>query len=838
MVVSPCRFFKRYTWCLVFVLILPPLMESGYAQTFPFTNYSVNDGLASSLLYSIGQDRTGYLWLGTEAGISLFDGTTFHDLPIHDPHFNGFIQCMLYDSRGRMWIGTKSGFFCLEKTNSWSVKWKGLNRISIQAMEEDDHGAIWFGTPSGVYSYKNNRLDHANFFTSLSVKAIHCDGNGTLWFGTREGIVVETPPNSKKISSGELPKQYSVSDITEDREGCLWFATSEGLAQYNGRSWNFFTTQDGLFRSHIQSVHADSRNAIWCGTAKGLARFDGEFWQTFKIEQGLPNNDILTIFEDAEGVLWFGTRYGLSKLPHLALPYLNTAHGLPAKTVFAIHQDREGNYWFGTYGGGLGKYDGKTWTTYTEEDGLPFNWVNSIEEDRNGYLWISTRRGLCRFDGQTFTVPNHECPISKTVIHTSYQDNQEQLWFGSSKGICKYDGKTWQSLAQENGLIHNEVLAMAQDNKGTLWIGTQHGLTRYNRGRWAPFSLHQDSSCTILTIFEDASGNMWFGTQNSGVFQYDGKTVTQYLPQNGLPDRTVYSITQLDKDMYFGTNNGIVRYNGDSFVTYTVHDGLPTNEMCRGACYVDRKGDAWFGTVNGVVRLNANLLPEKQIPPQIHITDARLLADKQTVENKGILKPIQNYIKFNYCGINTSNPHNLAYAYRLNGVDKTWHRTKEQSVIYPNLPSGQFTFQVKAQNQSGMWSEQTASFHFTIQQAFLDSWLFKGLVLFGFLGFMAFLFYFITRLRYERKLEELIEQRTAELQILRGIIPICSHCKKIRNDEGYWETVENYITQHSEAYFSHGICPVCLQKHYPKYAAKKEESLINLPQGREGDQEE
>lgn len=58
----------------------------------------------------------------------------------------------------------------------------------------------------------------------------------------------------------------------------------------------------------------------------------------------------------------------------------------------------------------------------------------------------------------------------------------------------------------------------------------------------------------------------------------------------------------------------------------------------------------------------------------------------------------------------------------------------------------------------------------------------------------------------------------AEIKILRGIVPICMHCKEIRDDKGYWNQLEKYISEHSEVQFSHGICDKCLKKHYPEEA--------------------
>ena len=63
-----------------------------------------------------------------------------------------------------------------------------------------------------------------------------------------------------------------------------------------------------------------------------------------------------------------------------------------------------------------------------------------------------------------------------------------------------------------------------------------------------------------------------------------------------------------------------------------------------------------------------------------------------------------------------------------------------------------------------------------------------------------------------------LEQALSEVKVLRGFIPICASCKKIRDDKGYWQQIETYIQERSEALFSHGICKDCMKKHYPDYA--------------------
>ena len=75
----------------------------------------------------------------------------------------------------------------------------------------------------------------------------------------------------------------------------------------------------------------------------------------------------------------------------------------------------------------------------------------------------------------------------------------------------------------------------------------------------------------------------------------------------------------------------------------------------------------------------------------------------------------------------------------------------------------------------------------------------------------------ISRLKEtEKKLREALSQ----IKALSGLLPICSSCKKIRNDKGYWEQIETYIRSHSEVEFSHGICPECAKKLYPEFYEK------------------
>ena len=68
----------------------------------------------------------------------------------------------------------------------------------------------------------------------------------------------------------------------------------------------------------------------------------------------------------------------------------------------------------------------------------------------------------------------------------------------------------------------------------------------------------------------------------------------------------------------------------------------------------------------------------------------------------------------------------------------------------------------------------------------------------------------------EQEKERYLEEALANLKVLSGLLPICASCKKIRDDQGYWKQIETYIRDHSQATFTHGICPQCTSKYYPK----------------------
>jgi len=164
-------------------------------------------------------------------------------------------------------------------------------------------------------------------------------------------------------------------------------------------------------------------------------------------------------------------------------------------------------------------------------------------------------------------------------------------------------------------------------------------------------------------------------------------------------------------------------------------------------------------------------------------------------------------------------PEKVAFRYRLKGLENDWVEAgARRTAFYTRVSSGHYTFEVMARNEDGVWSEAPASLGFSLAPRFYQTTWFRSaavlalaLVLYGIYQAR------IARLRArERELARRVDEALARVKVLSGLLPICSSCKNVRDDKGYWNQIESYVATHSEAEFTHGICPDCAARLYPE----------------------
>ncbi len=289
---------------------------------------------------------------------------------------------------------------------------------------KDKNGNIWFASSGrGVYRYDGKSF--ANFtekdgLSSNDVSCIYEDNIGKIWFGTNVGVCyydgktfinfpIATTNSSNGYSSSDsysqIPKQ--VGSILQDKAGNYWFITlNKGVYRYDGKSFTNFLSHEVLV-----CILEDKAGNIWVGSwaQGGVYRYDGKSFTQF---YGLSDDMIKCMLEDKNGDIWFGTRnQGVDRYDGKVITNFSKKDGLGNNDVSCIFEDKNGNIWFGSdfTGVGICFYNGKSFSNVTAKEILTNKegWLYSvmtIAQDNDGYLWFGSRGGyLFRYDGKSFT---------------------------------------------------------------------------------------------------------------------------------------------------------------------------------------------------------------------------------------------------------------------------------------------------------------------------------------------------------------------------------------------------------------------------------------------------
>ena len=324
-------------------------------------------------------------------------------------------------------------------------------------------------------------------------------------------------------------------------------------------------------------------------------------WSVYDPTNGLVDSIVQAIAEDHQGYLWFGTLHGgVCRFDGQSFTTFTTEDGLAGNEVWTILADCQGAMWFGT-NGGVSRFDGRSFETFTACDSLSTSHVRSMAEDRVGNLWFGTDSGVCRYDGREFAVFAAQDGLAGSVVSGIVEDRAGLLWFATEDGLSCYDGSTFTTFTTEDGLAGNAVTALCEDRQGGMWFSTNGGLCQYDGREFRTMA----SSENMLTdqsfgaLFEDSQGHLWLGTDD-GVSRYDGSTAVSFTTQDGLASNGVRTICEdHEGHLWLGTIGGLSRYDGSTFVTFTAHDGLSNTTIF--SVIQDQREDLWFGLRRGGV---------------------------------------------------------------------------------------------------------------------------------------------------------------------------------------------------------------------------------------------
>jgi ligand-binding sensor domain-containing protein/class 3 adenylate cyclase len=276
---------------------------------------------------------------------------------------------------------------------------------------------------------------------------------------------------------------------------------------------------------------------------------------------------------------------------------------LNGQKIHRMIQDKRGNLWFGMIDRGVIRYDGKTFSNYTEREGLPDYTIQAMAEDDHENLWFGTDNGMVKFDGKSFTHYKDIAGPKSNVVLSILKDRRGDLWFATLNGLIKYDGKSFICYTSEEGLPGNAVYSLVEDDIGNIWCGTfDYGVVKFDGRSFSNYTVNEGLQANVaIPYLKDKQGNIWFCT-STGVSRYDGKYFMHYSGKEGLPGNVSLSIEQdQDGNFWFGTDEGVAKFDGKQFTHYTVENGLPGNIIL--LIFEDHCGNLWFSKYGGDVSL-------------------------------------------------------------------------------------------------------------------------------------------------------------------------------------------------------------------------------------------
>lgn len=764
--------------------------SSSNAQRRALEAYSLEEGLPQSQVWDVLQGERGYLWLAIlGGGLARFDGHSFKTYTAEDGLPSNVATVLHEDSSGTIWVGTRNGLARYDgREITTFAEEQGLRDDHVQSLAEGPGGRLWIGTPSGVFSYDGStfRPLAPDRLQKTSSRSLAVRGD-TLWIGGQGGIHRYDGTRLVSFVDTTTAPRGAVRTLVPRADGGLWAGTRRGLFHYDGTRFDRLPGSRSLTVLDVQDapdepLRVATQDGLYHRPTGALKRFSEQ----------LDGVVIRALLRDHERNLWLATD-GEGIFRHTPTPFdhFTTADGLPHDLVWDVTEGPDEDLWIATRNG-LGRYDGTSLTEVNApKDGLNRELL-SLHSDRTGTLWAASRTKLFSYDGDTYTSHSRVEgePVGPTVDIA--ETPAGTLWFATLRnGLLRYDGSSFERFTTKDGLPSNAVRALTVDEQGQLWVGFRETVTRLEDDAFETVRSLDPSRIGVLVCLEvDADGYIWMSTMR-GVYvdSPEVDSLAAFTPENGLSGSTTVSLL-LDRHghLWAGTEKGVNRLDTRTYKqtgtmpirSYGKEDGFFGVEAARHAGTEAQDGSMWFGTGHGLMRYHPNEDRPDTTPPRVHVTGLRFFsgtpdwsryAHRQTAwENlpAGLKLPHdKNHLIFRFAGLNYKAPETTTYQYRLEGLDSQWSSVQTQRrVTYSNLPPGSYTFTVKAADGTGNWSEQAATYAFTIKPPFWRTSWFYILCALGGVGLVVGIIRWRTWSleKRQRLLEEKVTERTEELE--------------------------------------------------------------------------
>lgn len=759
-------------------------------------SWSLQQGMPQISAVAIAQTPDGYLWIGTQGGLTRFDGIGFTTFtPANEPAIpHPLLSALAVDGDGNLWIGTRSGMSVMREGRFQALEWKG---------------------PGGA----------------PYVFGLHVDAEGLVWAATTAGVARVEDDALRPLEGAGHDRVHAV---LPGADGSLWAGGLNGVSRWNGEAWSATRWAGEEPPVVYDLLEIDGRP--WAATTHGLRVHDGQTWRP---APGLHDGDALPLrflYRDSSGNLWAGGDLGLLRVrPGGDVERIPGTRGNGLFNLFSALEDSEGNLWLGSLSNGLSRvWNG--WTRrYSIEEGLPDATVWALAPGVAGDgIWVGTNHGLARLGrAGRFTAVPAEADARGAVLAIFTEPGR--VWYGLRRGLALYEpgsGRPARLQDWARGTI-GSVRGIWRDPEGFLWISSDDGLARWNGRRLLRFGPEQGLPGPLTEHrFVSTRDGRRLALSRSGLFEFDGEAFRPAPEGEGLPEGVSFhslshlsdgrllvssvdaallvhnegrwhavdgrdglfpglpfQIVEHDSTLWVSSMHGVYRLRLDDLDGYlegrlerlapemllnehSSANGGQQTVCCNGSGQNDgfMAGDTlWLPTRDGVLALDTTTISYNPHAPQVHVGRIQVGDQWRSLDPGAatVLQAGERDLTLAFDVLSFQESRGNGARYRLTGYDQEWKTAPPmvRQVRYTNLPPGDYAFEVLGSNNAGVWSNVPARLQFSITPYFHETAAFRFL-LGALLVLLVWSGYRYQRYRYharQAELETLVGERTAAL---------------------------------------------------------------------------
>jgi ligand-binding sensor domain-containing protein len=716
-----------------FIFLLVFIMELNLqAQDFPMRKFTTQEGLVNNNITCLYQDSRGYLWIGTEAGISRFNGEEFKNYNLKNGLPDQQINAIIEDRRGDIWVLASKGLACFDGTTWFKYPCKNFCEfIGECKMGFDPTGDLHVNNNGQLFELKDEKLQLSTQFKNklldtlpvqyhydkLENKWLVIQGNKLLVF--RDSTIVDTFPIVAPLSKNdkiEFLDFYGHTFITH---------SYNGIKEYFVFHDNKLKLLADIRQGNPRILMAFHHPYIISGGG-GIFRYNHELNQLVQLYQN-PEPDITEdyiisyrkdfFFVDNDAFYqFFGETFknyeGVINTWMLALGQNDTifAGGYFPSKLYKVKDDYTQEIALNSLYDDINKQLNKKLNHYSFYPGGSFI-------DNVGYFPFS--EGVMEYKSGQLK-PIFSKPAGPTLM-THADRLRKVVVCGVTNGIMIIkDGSVIETLGQKDGIHSNKyIISIAQDKKNRYWLGSNNGLTCYDyESRKVIYNFtnasHPDQiKGGVVSMTHDNQGRLWLGTA-SGLCILDEKNDSLIsVTRNEMP---IYcsSLTHTeDGYLLIGNPEGLYQFDYKTYfqkgiIRYKIFNQASgfLGEDTVNSIVRDSSGNIWIGCIDNLVKFRPQIDPfvSLELKPVIQNVNGINIGFNPSISDPIVIT--DNKISIVYEAVGHYRPSITEFAYKLEGLDKDWKNwTTFRYSLYENLPNGEYTFSVKAKSMMAGWSE-------------------------------------------------------------------------------------------------------------------------------------